>query len=112
MGPGLLWWDLARQTASVAPKEEAATLDDSLGKVSHRAGSQSRGKGSEMTLGALGMAIIQGRDMVSHYLSQPLVTSSGKPPLRGDVSSTLFIIPLAKTEQNFILFISLYHFYN
>uniref|UniRef100_A0A8C9MC56 Solute carrier family 5 member 5 n=1 Tax=Panthera tigris altaica TaxID=74533 RepID=A0A8C9MC56_PANTA len=32
LGPGLLWWDLARQTASVAPKEEAATLDDSLGK--------------------------------------------------------------------------------
>ncbi|XP_025845435.1 sodium/iodide cotransporter isoform X1 [Vulpes vulpes] len=32
LGPGLLWWDLARQTASVAPKEEVATLDDSLGK--------------------------------------------------------------------------------
>lgn len=69
LGPGLLWWDLARQTASVAPKEEVATLDDSLGKVSQRAGSQSRGKGSEMTLGALGMAIIQGRDMVSHFLN-------------------------------------------
>ncbi|XP_044109870.1 sodium/iodide cotransporter isoform X3 [Neovison vison] len=32
LSPGLLWWDLARQTASVAPKEEVATLDDSLGK--------------------------------------------------------------------------------
>nr|XP_012591094.1 sodium/iodide cotransporter [Microcebus murinus] len=30
--PGLLWWDLARQTASVAPKEEVAALDDSLVK--------------------------------------------------------------------------------
>ncbi|MEJ1287893.1 solute carrier family 5 (sodium iodide symporter) member 5 [Cricetulus griseus] len=34
LGPGLLWWDLARQTASVAPKEDAATLvEDSLVKV-------------------------------------------------------------------------------
>ncbi|KAM9730208.1 sodium/iodide cotransporter [Dama dama] len=32
LGPGLLWWDLMRQTASVAPKEEVATLDDSLMK--------------------------------------------------------------------------------
>ncbi|XP_037360305.1 sodium/iodide cotransporter [Talpa occidentalis] len=32
LGPGLLWWDLERQTASVAPKEEVATLDDSLVK--------------------------------------------------------------------------------
>ncbi|XP_039723761.1 sodium/iodide cotransporter isoform X1 [Pteropus medius] len=32
LGPGLLWWDLTQQTASVAPKEEAATLDDSLVK--------------------------------------------------------------------------------
>ncbi|XP_008574925.1 PREDICTED: sodium/iodide cotransporter [Galeopterus variegatus] len=32
LGPGLLWWDLARQTASVAPKEEVAILDDSLVK--------------------------------------------------------------------------------
>ncbi|KAK7805143.1 hypothetical protein U0070_004269 [Myodes glareolus] len=32
LGPGLLWWDLARQTASVAPKEDAATLEDSLVK--------------------------------------------------------------------------------
>ncbi|XP_073076224.1 sodium/iodide cotransporter isoform X3 [Manis javanica] len=32
LGPGLLWWDLARQTASVAPKEEVAVLDDSLVK--------------------------------------------------------------------------------
>ncbi|MBW03334.1 Sodium/iodide cotransporter, partial [Eschrichtius robustus] len=32
LGPGLLWWDLTRQTASVAPKEEVATLDDSLMK--------------------------------------------------------------------------------
>ncbi|KAM8763689.1 sodium/iodide cotransporter [Rhynchonycteris naso] len=31
-GPGLLWWDLTWQTASVAPKEEVATLDDSLVK--------------------------------------------------------------------------------
>ncbi|XP_036997902.2 sodium/iodide cotransporter isoform X1 [Artibeus jamaicensis] len=30
--PGLLWWDLTWQTASVAPKEEGATLDDSLVK--------------------------------------------------------------------------------
>ncbi|XP_035888452.1 sodium/iodide cotransporter isoform X3 [Phyllostomus discolor] len=30
--PGLLWWDLTWQTASVAPKEEVATLDDSLVK--------------------------------------------------------------------------------
>ncbi|KAF4014361.1 hypothetical protein G4228_006585 [Cervus hanglu yarkandensis] len=32
LGPGLLWWDLMRQTASVAPKEEVAALDDSLMK--------------------------------------------------------------------------------
>ncbi|XP_047387702.1 sodium/iodide cotransporter isoform X2 [Sciurus carolinensis] len=32
LGPGLLWWDLARQTASVAPKEEISTLDDRLVK--------------------------------------------------------------------------------
>uniref|UniRef100_A0A8D0Z1T8 Solute carrier family 5 member 5 n=2 Tax=Sus scrofa TaxID=9823 RepID=A0A8D0Z1T8_PIG len=32
LGPGLLWWDLTRQTASVAPKEEVAALDDSLMK--------------------------------------------------------------------------------
>ncbi|XP_070442682.1 sodium/iodide cotransporter [Equus przewalskii] len=32
LGPGLLWWDLTRQTASVAPKEEVATLDDTLVK--------------------------------------------------------------------------------
>ncbi|XP_036022484.1 sodium/iodide cotransporter isoform X2 [Onychomys torridus] len=32
LGPGLLWWDLARQTASVAPKEDATTLEDSLVK--------------------------------------------------------------------------------
>ncbi|XP_058148801.1 LOW QUALITY PROTEIN: sodium/iodide cotransporter [Dasypus novemcinctus] len=32
LAPGLLWWDLARQTASVAPKEEAAPLDESAGK--------------------------------------------------------------------------------
>nr|KAF6402505.1 solute carrier family 5 member 5 [Rousettus aegyptiacus] len=32
LGPGLLWWDLTQQTASVAPKEEVATLDDSLMK--------------------------------------------------------------------------------
>uniref|UniRef100_H0X6K4 Solute carrier family 5 member 5 n=1 Tax=Otolemur garnettii TaxID=30611 RepID=H0X6K4_OTOGA len=32
LGPGLLWWDLVRQTASVAPKEEVAVLDDSLVK--------------------------------------------------------------------------------
>ncbi|XP_040598047.1 sodium/iodide cotransporter isoform X3 [Mesocricetus auratus] len=32
LGPGLLWWDLARQTASVAPKEDTATLEDSLVK--------------------------------------------------------------------------------
>ncbi|XP_004423022.1 PREDICTED: sodium/iodide cotransporter [Ceratotherium simum simum] len=32
LAPGLLWWDLAWQTASVAPKEEVATLDDSLVK--------------------------------------------------------------------------------
>uniref|UniRef100_A0A8C9ASH8 Solute carrier family 5 member 5 n=1 Tax=Prolemur simus TaxID=1328070 RepID=A0A8C9ASH8_PROSS len=32
LGPGLLWWDLARHTSSVAPKEEVATLDDSLVK--------------------------------------------------------------------------------
>ncbi|XP_069915086.1 sodium/iodide cotransporter [Oryctolagus cuniculus] len=32
LGPGLLWWDLARQTASVAPKEEVGALDDSLVK--------------------------------------------------------------------------------
>ncbi|KAM7328446.1 sodium/iodide cotransporter isoform X2 [Alexandromys fortis] len=32
LGPGLLWWDLARQTASVAPKEDSATLEDSLVK--------------------------------------------------------------------------------
>uniref|UniRef100_H0UY77 Solute carrier family 5 member 5 n=1 Tax=Cavia porcellus TaxID=10141 RepID=H0UY77_CAVPO len=30
LGPGLLWWDLTRQTASVAPKEEVATLNDGL----------------------------------------------------------------------------------
>ncbi|KAM6168142.1 sodium/iodide cotransporter [Erethizon dorsatum] len=28
LGPGLLWWDLTWQMASVAPKEEVATLDD------------------------------------------------------------------------------------
>lgn len=33
LGPGLLWWDLARQTASVAPKEDTATQEDSLVKV-------------------------------------------------------------------------------
>ncbi|KAI4569241.1 hypothetical protein MJT46_006535 [Ovis ammon polii x Ovis aries] len=32
LGPGLLWWDLMRQTASVAPKEEVASLDDGLMK--------------------------------------------------------------------------------
>ncbi|XP_057565801.1 sodium/iodide cotransporter isoform X2 [Hippopotamus amphibius kiboko] len=32
LGPGLLWWDLMGQTAAVAPKEEVATLDDSLMK--------------------------------------------------------------------------------
>ncbi|XP_019497331.1 PREDICTED: sodium/iodide cotransporter isoform X1 [Hipposideros armiger] len=32
LSPGLLWWDLKQQTASVTPKEEAATLDDSLMK--------------------------------------------------------------------------------
>ncbi|CAH6779755.1 Slc5a5 [Phodopus roborovskii] len=32
LGPGLLWWDLARQTASMAPKEDTATLEDSLVK--------------------------------------------------------------------------------
>ncbi|XP_066125976.1 sodium/iodide cotransporter isoform X2 [Saccopteryx bilineata] len=32
LGPGLLWWDLTWQTASVAPKEEVATLDESLVK--------------------------------------------------------------------------------
>ncbi|XP_026312747.1 sodium/iodide cotransporter [Piliocolobus tephrosceles] len=32
LAPGLLWWDLARQTASVAPKEEVAILDDNLVK--------------------------------------------------------------------------------
>ncbi|KAG8517325.1 Sodium/iodide cotransporter [Galemys pyrenaicus] len=32
LGPGLLCWDLERQTASVTPKEEVATLDDSLVK--------------------------------------------------------------------------------
>ncbi|XP_012584738.1 PREDICTED: sodium/iodide cotransporter isoform X6 [Condylura cristata] len=32
LGPGLLWWDLERQTASVATKEEVATLGDSLVK--------------------------------------------------------------------------------
>uniref|UniRef100_A0A8I5Y1G6 Solute carrier family 5 member 5 n=1 Tax=Rattus norvegicus TaxID=10116 RepID=A0A8I5Y1G6_RAT len=32
LGPGLLWWDLARQTASVAPKEDTATLEESLVK--------------------------------------------------------------------------------
>uniref|UniRef100_A0A8D2E2D1 Solute carrier family 5 member 5 n=1 Tax=Sciurus vulgaris TaxID=55149 RepID=A0A8D2E2D1_SCIVU len=32
LGPGLLWWDLSRQTASVAPKEEITTLDDRLVK--------------------------------------------------------------------------------
>ncbi|XP_036306172.1 sodium/iodide cotransporter isoform X2 [Pipistrellus kuhlii] len=30
--PGLLWWDLTSQTASVAPKKEVATQDDSLVK--------------------------------------------------------------------------------
>jgi hypothetical protein len=33
IGPGLLWWDLDRQTASVAPKEDMAGLGDSLVKV-------------------------------------------------------------------------------
>nr|XP_021524854.1 sodium/iodide cotransporter [Aotus nancymaae] len=32
LAPGLLWWDLAQQTASVAPKEEVAILDDNLVK--------------------------------------------------------------------------------
>ncbi|XP_070272503.1 sodium/iodide cotransporter [Myotis yumanensis] len=32
LGPGLLWWDLTSQTASVAPKEEVATQGDSLVK--------------------------------------------------------------------------------
>ncbi|KAM4888199.1 sodium/iodide cotransporter [Thomomys bottae] len=32
LGPGLLWWEPARQGAAVAPKEEAATLDGSLAK--------------------------------------------------------------------------------
>ncbi|XP_054572790.1 sodium/iodide cotransporter isoform X2 [Eptesicus fuscus] len=32
LGPGLLWWDLTLQTASVAPKKEVATQDDSLVK--------------------------------------------------------------------------------
>nr|XP_054106380.1 sodium/iodide cotransporter isoform X2 [Callithrix jacchus] len=32
LAPGLLWWDLAQQTASVAPREEVATLDDNLVK--------------------------------------------------------------------------------
>uniref|UniRef100_A0A8C5K5T6 Solute carrier family 5 (sodium iodide symporter), member 5 n=1 Tax=Jaculus jaculus TaxID=51337 RepID=A0A8C5K5T6_JACJA len=33
LGPGLLWWDLARQTASVAPKEGVDALDNSMMKV-------------------------------------------------------------------------------
>lgn len=45
LGPGLLWWDLARQTASVAPKEEVAVLDDSLVKVRLRAGLPKQGEG-------------------------------------------------------------------
>ncbi|XP_021106805.1 sodium/iodide cotransporter isoform X9 [Heterocephalus glaber] len=32
LGPGLLWWDLTRKTASVAPKEDVATLGDGLVK--------------------------------------------------------------------------------
>nr|XP_004665995.1 sodium/iodide cotransporter [Jaculus jaculus] len=32
LGPGLLWWDLARQTASVAPKEGVDALDNSMMK--------------------------------------------------------------------------------
>ncbi|XP_004384561.1 sodium/iodide cotransporter [Trichechus manatus latirostris] len=32
VGPGLLWWDLKKQTASVAPKEEETPLDDNLAK--------------------------------------------------------------------------------
>ncbi|XP_045709323.1 sodium/iodide cotransporter [Phyllostomus hastatus] len=32
LSPGLLWWDLTWQTASAAPKEEVATLDDNLVK--------------------------------------------------------------------------------
>ncbi|XP_023562983.1 sodium/iodide cotransporter [Octodon degus] len=32
LGPGLLWWDLERQTASVAPREEVGTVDDGLVK--------------------------------------------------------------------------------
>ena len=43
--PGLLWWDLTWQTASVAPKEEVAILDDSLVKVSLRAGLPELGEG-------------------------------------------------------------------
>ncbi|XP_049733349.1 sodium/iodide cotransporter isoform X3 [Elephas maximus indicus] len=32
LGPGLLWWDFMKQTASVAPKGEEAPLDDNLAK--------------------------------------------------------------------------------
>ncbi|XP_006876352.1 PREDICTED: sodium/iodide cotransporter [Chrysochloris asiatica] len=32
LGPGLLWWDLKKQMVLVAPKEEAAPLDDNLAK--------------------------------------------------------------------------------
>ncbi|KAM7140626.1 sodium/iodide cotransporter [Molossus nigricans] len=32
LGPGLLWWDLTWQTASVVPKEEMSSQDDSLVK--------------------------------------------------------------------------------
>uniref|UniRef100_A0A8C2NJS2 Solute carrier family 5 member 5 n=1 Tax=Capra hircus TaxID=9925 RepID=A0A8C2NJS2_CAPHI len=45
LGPGLLWWDLMRQTASVAPKEEVASLDDGLMKVSLRVGIPEHGEG-------------------------------------------------------------------
>lgn len=37
LGPGLLWWDLTRQTASVAPKEEVATLNDGLVRLDRQA---------------------------------------------------------------------------
>ncbi|XP_004595851.1 sodium/iodide cotransporter [Ochotona princeps] len=36
LGPGLLWWDLTRHTASVAPKEEVSTLGDGFLKVSEQ----------------------------------------------------------------------------
>lgn len=95
LDPGLLWWDLTSQTASVAPKEEAATQGDSLVKVSLRVGFPKWGKGQlsscEVAWGALGKAITQGKDMMTgHCLSQLLVTTSGETPLGAGVSSTLF----------------------